>query len=73
MRPVKVGSATATFAARLATLPATSNAHGNARPPPRPRLGEQRGRRGHNHPIDDSGVSDATHPGYPCNATSRCM
>jgi len=33
-RPVAVGCATATFAARLATLPTTSSAHGKN--PPRP-------------------------------------
>jgi hypothetical protein len=31
-RPITVGSATATFAARLATLPITSNAHGSGPP-----------------------------------------
>src|SRR5712691_7776978 len=31
-RPVAVGSATATFAARLATLPTTSSAHGRTPP-----------------------------------------
>jgi len=73
-RPVKVGSATATFAARLATLPATSSAHGNA-PPRRPARDSASSVADAATIISstDSGVSDATHRGYPFNATSRCM
>ena len=35
-RPIDVGSATATFATKLATLPITSNAHGRKPPGSRP-------------------------------------
>jgi hypothetical protein len=73
-RPIAVGSATATLAARLATLPATSSAHGST--PPRPPDRESA-----NSVVDaatiipstDNGVSAATHPGCPCSATSVCM
>jgi hypothetical protein len=73
-RPVTVGSATATFAARLAALPATSNAHGSS-PPRSP------DRDSASSVVDaatiipstDSGVSAATQPGWPCSSTSRCM
>ena len=63
-RPVLVGSATATFAARLATLPAVRSAQGRKSPrlPPRDSASSV---------VDaatiirstDSGVSDATQPG----------
>ena len=73
-RPARVSSATATLAARLATLPATSSAYGSA-PPLRP------DRESAGNVVDaatiipstDSGVSAATQPGCPCNATSICM
>jgi hypothetical protein len=73
-RPVNVGSATATFAARLATLPITSNTHGR-RPPRLP------DRDSESSVVDaatiipsaDSGVSAGTQPGWPCNATRACM
>src|ERR1039457_4089091 len=61
-----VGSATATLAARLATLPATSSAHGST-PPLRP------ARESASKVVDaatimpstDSGASAATHPVRP--------
>lgn len=73
-RPVMVGSATATLAARLAMLPITSNAHGNT-PPRLPDLESA------SNVVDaatiipstDNGVSAATQPGWPCSATSKCM
>ncbi len=73
-RPVTVGSATATFAARLATLPITSKTHGST-PPLRPDLESA------SNVVDaatiipstDNGVSAATHPGCPCRTTSMCM
>jgi hypothetical protein len=61
---VAVGSATATFAARLAALPTTSSAHGST-PPRWP------ARESASNVVDavtimpstDSGVNAATHPG----------
>ena len=65
-RPIRDGSATATLAARLAMLPATSSAHGSAAAAPTsPRLGEQRGRRGHDHPIDRQRRERRDPPGLP--------
>ena len=69
-----VGCATATFAARLATLPMASNDHGSSPP----RLLD---RDSASNVVDaatiipstDSGVNAATHPGWPCIATSACM
>jgi hypothetical protein len=51
-RPIRLGSATAILAARLATLLATRSAHGNA-PPLRPdrESGQERGRRSDDHPV----------------------
>jgi len=72
-RPVIVGSATATLAARLAALPTTS-AQGIK--PPRPPLRESASSvvdAATIMPSTDSGVSAATHPGWPCDSTSRCM
>ncbi len=51
-RPISVGSATATLAARLATLPATSSAHGSIPPRRQVRESASSGARGHDHPID---------------------
>jgi hypothetical protein len=52
-RPVTVGSVTATLAARLATLPTTSNAHGSTPPRlPEREVGQQRSRRGDGHPVN---------------------
>jgi hypothetical protein len=62
-RPVIVGSATATLAARLATLPAASSAYG--RDPPRPPPRESANcvvEAATIIPSTDSGVSAATHP-----------
>jgi hypothetical protein len=73
-RPVAVGSATATFAARLATLPATSSAHGKT--PPRPPQRESASSvvdAATIIPSTHSGVSAATQPGCPCTSTSKCM
>jgi hypothetical protein len=72
--PVAVGSATATLAARLATLPEASSAHGKI--PPRPPERESASsvvEAATIIPSTDNGVSAATHPGCPCNSTSRCM
>lgn len=71
---MKAASATATLAAKLATLPATSNAHGSI-PPRRP------DRESASNVVDaariipstDKGVSAATQPGCPCSATSMCI
>ena len=49
---MKVGSATATLAARLATLPATSNAHGST-PPWRP--DRESARRLTSQPVTETG------------------
>ena len=51
-RPIRLDSATAILAARLATLLATRSAHGNA-PPLRPdrESGQERGRRSDDHPV----------------------
>ncbi len=72
--PLRVGSATATLAARLATLPATSSAHGSAPPL---RLDHESASSVVDAatiiPSTDSGVSAATQPGCPCRATSTCM
>jgi len=60
-RPVPDGCATATFAARLATLPATSRAHGTN--PPRPPQRESASSvvdAATIMPSTDSGVSAAT-------------
>lgn len=72
-RPITVGCATASLAARLATLPNTSSAHGST-PPGRPDL-DSAGNvvdAATIIPSTDSCVS-AAHPGYPCSATSMCM
>jgi hypothetical protein len=73
-RPVRDGSATATLAARLATLPATSSVHGSVAPR-RPAIDSASSVADAATIISstDSGVSDATHPGCPCDATNRCM
>src|SRR5262249_52282245 len=63
-RPVAVGSATATLAARLARLPATSSPHGST--PPRPPDRESASTAVDAAtiiPSTDNGVSTATHPG----------
>src|SRR5215467_5112223 len=62
-RPVTVGSATATFAARLATLPVTSSAHGSGpyRPPDR-ESASKAVEAATIIPSTDSGVSAATPP-----------
>jgi hypothetical protein len=73
-RPVADGSATATFAGRLATLPTTSSVRSNIPP----RLPD---RESASSVVDaaaiirstENGVSAATHPGCPCNSTSMCM
>lgn len=73
-RPVAVGSATETFAARLAILPITSSAHGSG--PPRPPDRDSASSvvdAATIMPSTDSGVSAATQPGWPCSSTSRCM
>ena len=72
-RPISVGSAAATLAARLARLPATNSAHGST-PPFRP------DRESASNVVDAAtiipstgkGVSAATQPGCPCRATSMC-
>jgi len=73
-RPVTVGSATAAFAARLALLPTASSTHGSS--PPRPPDRESASSvvdAATIIPSTDSGVSAATHLGWPCNATRACM
>jgi hypothetical protein len=65
-RPVAVGSATATFAARLATLPTANSAHGSIPP----RLADLDSASNVVDaatiiPSTDSGVSAATHPRLP--------
>lgn len=73
-RPIAEGSATTTFAARLATLPINSSVHG--RTPPRPPARESASSvvdAATIIPSTDSGVSAATHPGYPCLATNVFM
>ena len=65
-RPIRVGSATGTLAARLATLPATSNVHGSI--PPWPRISQQCSGRG-DHPVHRQWVSAATQPGCPFSTT----
>ena len=73
-RPIRVGSATATLAARLAMLPATSSAHGSI-PPRCP------DRDSASSVVDaatiipstENGVRVATQPGCPCRATSACI
>jgi hypothetical protein len=73
-RPVTVGSATATFAARLAALPATKRAHGGNPPRSPPRESASSVVDAATIiPSTDNGVSAATHPGCPCSSTSRCM
>jgi hypothetical protein len=71
--PVSVGSATATLAARLATLPTASSAHGNN--PPRRPVRESASTvvdAAAIIPSTENGVSMATQPGCPCRATSVC-
>jgi hypothetical protein len=73
-RPISVGSATATFAARLATLPATSSAHGST--PPRRPVRESASsvvNAATIMPSPENGVRTATQPGCPCRATSACI
>jgi hypothetical protein len=73
-RPIAVGSATATLAARLPTLPAASSAHGST--PPRLPDRESASKvvdAATIIPSTDNGVSAATHPGWPCSATSVCI
>jgi hypothetical protein len=73
-RQIGVGSATATLAARLATLSAASSVHGD-NPPRRPV------RESASSVVDaatiipstENGVSAATQPGCPRDSTSRCM
>jgi hypothetical protein len=63
-RPVTVGSATATLAAELATLPTTGNAHGRTPPPLPDRESESNVVEAATiMPSTDSGVSTATQPG----------
>jgi hypothetical protein len=64
--PVAIGSATATLAATLATLPDTSSAHGKIPPRPPDRESASRVVEGATIiPSTDSGLSAATHPGCP--------
>ena len=73
-RPVTVGSATATLAAKLATLPTTSHAHGRTPPRLPDRESESNVVEAATiMPSTDSGVSTATQPGWPCSATSMCI
>jgi WD40 repeat protein len=61
-------------AARLATLPITTNAHGSSPPHPLERGSASKAVEAATiMPSTDSGVSAATHPGCPCPATSWCM
>src|ERR1017187_10977101 len=72
--PGTVGSATATLAARLATLPATSSTHGRTplRPPERESASNVVDA-ATIIPSTENGVSAATHPGCPCSSTSMCI
>ncbi len=64
MRPITVGSATATLAARLAALPTTSSAHGSNSPFWPARESASRVVEAATIvPSTDGGVSAATHPG----------
>jgi hypothetical protein len=73
-RPVAVGWATATLAARLAALPTARSVQGSTPP----RLPE---RESASNVVDaatiipstENGVSAATHPGCPCDSTSMCI
>ncbi len=67
-------SATATFAARLAALPVASSTHGSTPASAAAAgVGQQRHRRGDNHPIDDTGTSAAVHHDSPCADVKVCM
>ncbi len=73
-RPIAVGSAAVTFAARLATLPTNSNPHGSSPP----RLPDRDSASSVVDaatiiPSTDNGVKAATHPGWPCSTTRVCM
>jgi hypothetical protein len=73
-RPIRLGSATATLAARLATLPATSSAHGSTPPfPPDLDSASNVVDAATIIPSTEKGVSAATQPGCPCRATSMCI
>jgi hypothetical protein len=73
-RPVAAGSATATFAVRLAALPATSSARGRIKPRPSDRDSASAVVGAASIiPSTDIGVSAATYPGWPCSSTSRCI
>jgi hypothetical protein len=63
-RPVTLGSATATFAARLATLPTASSSHGSAAPCAGSGVREQRCGRCHDHPVHRH-RRQRSHPGWP--------
>jgi hypothetical protein len=65
-RPIEVASATATLAAKLAALPATSSA-----PPLRP--DRESADAANDHPFDRQRRDAATHPGWPCLAMCMCM
>jgi hypothetical protein len=74
IRPAAVHSATATLAARLATLPTASSAQGST--PPRFYASESARSVVDGAtimPSTDRGVSAATQSGCPCDSTVRCV